>query len=52
MRAAPTIRLRAHAKLNLALARGKKLHDKRQSLKRDDMRREVERALHDGRDRE
>jgi SsrA-binding protein len=36
---------RGRAKVTLGLARGKKLHDKRQSLKRDDMRREVERAL-------
>jgi SsrA-binding protein len=33
------------AKIKLAVARGKKLHDKRESLKRDAMRREVERAL-------
>jgi SsrA-binding protein len=36
---------RGRAKVNLGLAKGKKLHDKRQSLKKDDMRREVERAL-------
>lgn len=36
---------RGYAKVTLALARGKKLHDKRESLRRDDMRREVERAL-------
>lgn len=36
---------RGLAKVNLALARGKKLHDKRESLKRREMRREVERAL-------
>jgi tmRNA-binding protein len=34
------------------LARGKKLHDKRESLKRDVMRREVERALHEKSGRE
>ena len=33
------------AKVTLALARGKKLHDKRQALKRADMKREVDRAL-------
>ncbi|MEN8145449.1 MAG: SsrA-binding protein, partial [Gemmatimonadota bacterium] len=31
--------------VTLALARGKKLHDKRQALKRADMKREVDRAL-------
>ncbi|MBK5096734.1 MAG: SsrA-binding protein, partial [Gemmatimonadetes bacterium] len=36
---------RGRAKVTIGLARGKKLHDKRDSLKRDDMRREVERAL-------
>jgi SsrA-binding protein len=43
---------RGRAKVSLGLARGKKLHDKRESLKRDVMRREVERALRGGRDRE
>ena len=43
---------RGRAKVELALGRGRKLHDKRESLKRDVMRREVERALHGGRDRE
>lgn len=33
-----------HVKLTLALARGKKLHDKREALKERDARREVERA--------
>ena len=33
------------AKVEVALARGKKLHDKRQSLKEADDRREMERAL-------
>lgn len=37
--------VRGVAKVNIGLARGKKLHDKRESLKRDVMRREVERAL-------
>jgi SsrA-binding protein len=36
---------RGLAKVTIALGRGKKMHDKRESLKRDDMRREVERAL-------
>ena len=43
---------RGRAKVLLGLGRGKKLQDKRESLKRDVMRREVERALHGGRDRE
>lgn len=43
---------RGRAKVSLGLARGKKMHDKRESLKKDVMRREVERALHGGRDRE
>lgn len=43
---------RGRAKVSLGLARGKKLHDKRDSLKKDVMRREVERALHGGRERE
>ena len=34
-----------HAKVEVALARGKKLHDKRQSLKEADDRREMDRAL-------
>ena len=37
---------RGRAKVTLGVARGKKLHDKRESLKKDVMRREVERALH------
>jgi SsrA-binding protein len=36
---------RGLAKVTVGLAKGKKLHDKRESLKRDDMRREIERAL-------
>ena len=36
---------RGFAKVTLALARGKKLHDKRHALKRADMKREVDRAL-------
>lgn len=43
---------RGVVKVSLGLARGKKLHDKRDSLKKDVMRREVERALHGKRDRE
>ncbi len=43
---------RGRAKVTLGLARGKKLYDKRESLKRDVMRREVERALHGKDDRE
>ena len=34
-----------HAKLELALARGKDVRDKRQDLKRKDQQREIERAL-------
>lgn len=41
---------RGKAKLTLALAKGKKLYDKRESLKRDAMQREVERALRGRRD--
>lgn len=41
---------RGRAKLTLGLAKGKKLHDKRESLKRDAMQREVERALRGTRD--
>ena len=40
---------RGWAKVTLALARGKKLHDKREDLKRRAMRREVERAIEDAR---
>ena len=36
---------RGHAKITLALARGKKLHDKRETLRREAMRREAERAM-------
>ena len=36
---------RGHAKMTLALARGKKLHDKRETLRREAMRREAERAM-------
>ena len=35
------------AKLEIALARGKKLYDKRQTLRKSDAQREVERALSD-----
>ncbi len=34
-----------HVKVTLALARGKKLHDKRETVRRRDAEREVERAL-------
>ncbi|MDT8436630.1 MAG: SsrA-binding protein SmpB [Gemmatimonadota bacterium] len=37
--------VRGRAKVTIGLARGKKQHDKRESLKRDQARREVERAL-------
>jgi len=43
---------RGRAKVTLGLARGKKLHDKRESLKLDVMRREVERALRGRNERE
>lgn len=33
------------AKVELALAKGKKLHDKRETLKRETMKREMERAM-------
>ncbi len=33
-----------YAKLNIALARGKKQYDKRQSIKEKDLRREMERG--------
>lgn len=33
------------AKLNIALAKGKKLHDKRDSIKEGDMKREIDRAM-------
>lgn len=32
---------RGHAKINIAVAKGKKLHDKRQSIKEKDMKREL-----------
>ena len=35
----------AHAKLEIALARGKKAHDKRDTLKEKDDRREIDRAM-------
>ena len=34
-----------HAKLNIALAKGKKLHDKRDSIKDKDVKREMDRAM-------
>lgn len=40
---------RGLAKVKLAVGRGKKLHDKRQSLKRHEMQREVDRAVRDSR---
>lgn len=40
---------RGYAKVTLGLARGKKLHDKREDLKRKAMRREVERAIQSAR---
>lgn len=36
---------RGRAKITLALARGKKLHDRRETLKREAMRKEAERAM-------
>jgi SsrA-binding protein len=36
---------RGKAKVELALAKGKKLHDKRQTLKKRDQQREMERAF-------
>lgn len=36
---------RGHAKLNIALAKGKKLHDKRDSIKDQDVKREMDRAM-------
>ncbi|HUF14154.1 MAG TPA: SsrA-binding protein SmpB [Longimicrobiales bacterium] len=40
---------RGRAKVDLAVARGKKLHDKRQDQKTQEAKREVERALRGGR---
>ena len=37
----------AHAKVELALARGKDVHDKRETIRRREQQREVERALRD-----
>jgi SsrA-binding protein len=39
--------LRGKAKVELALARGKKLYDKREDMKRRDADREIERAFKD-----
>lgn len=36
---------RGYAKITLALARGRKLHDKREKLKRETMKREAEQAM-------
>ncbi len=41
--------LRGHAKVTLALARGKKHHDRREDLKKREMKREVERAVREAR---
>ena len=38
---------RGLVKVELALARGKKLHDKRQSMRERDMKRDIDRALKD-----
>ena len=43
---------RGYAKVTLALARGKKLYDKREDLKRRAMRREVDRAIRDAQGRD
>ena len=40
---------RGRAKLELGLARGKKLHDKRSALREREVRREMDRAARDGR---
>lgn len=40
---------KGRAKIEIALARGKKLHDKRQDIKARDQRREIDRALRSGR---
>jgi SsrA-binding protein len=39
---------RGHAKLTLALAKGKKLHDKREDLRKKDAEREIARAVRRG----
>lgn len=36
---------KGHAKLNIALAKGKKIHDKRDGIKDRDIKRDMERAL-------
>ena len=36
---------KGHAKLNIALAKGKKIHDKRDGIKDKDIQRDVDRAL-------
>jgi SsrA-binding protein len=43
---------RGYAKVNLAVARGKKLHDRREDLRRKAMRREVDRAVERARRRD
>ena len=40
---------RGRAKVELAIAKGRKLHDKRDALKRQEAKREVERALREAR---
>ena len=39
----------AHAKVEIALARGKDLYDKRQSLRERETRRDIERAVREAR---
>jgi len=39
----------AHAKVEIALARGKDVHDKRESMRRRDSQREIERGLREAR---
>jgi SsrA-binding protein len=39
----------AHAKVEIALARGKDIHDKRETLRRRDTQREIERGLREAR---
>jgi SsrA-binding protein len=39
----------AHAKVEIALARGKDIHDKRETLRRRDSQREIERGLREAR---
>jgi SsrA-binding protein len=39
----------AHAKVEIALARGKDLYDKRQTLKEQDSKRDIERGIREAR---